>query len=78
MLEFDTPQSLVLNDRSHLNYLIQQTGPKEANYLRMLINKPKLNIPPREAKSAISNEKSSLNDNENEPLLTSANCDPKI
>ncbi|CAF0932791.1 unnamed protein product, partial [Adineta ricciae] len=78
VLEFDTPQALVSNERSHLNSLIEQTGSKEANYLRMLINEPKSNTPQRKDESAISNEKSPLNDSENEPLLASAYCDPKV
>jgi ABC-type multidrug transport system fused ATPase/permease subunit len=38
MLEFDTPDMLLNNAESHFTSLVEQTGPVEAERLRILAN----------------------------------------
>ncbi|CAF2965891.1 unnamed protein product [Rotaria sp. Silwood2] len=68
LLEFDTPQALLSNSKSHFTTLIEQTGSAEAQYLRTLVNTQGRNTRCNTLNVDI-DEELPLDSNENDPLL---------
>ncbi len=75
MLEFDTPQALLADDRSQFSLLVDQTGVRESQYLRMLANGALSKVQQNEGiavyedSSAEDEDSSAEDEDETDPLI---------
>ena len=68
MLEFDRPTVLLSNSESYFVSLVEQTGPAEAEYLRVLANRTNTKMK-EEKLSRTEHDASTISENETDPLL---------
>jgi hypothetical protein len=66
VLEFDTPEVLLSNGRSHFSSLVEQSGVGEAEHLRMLVRNMETR---RRTEGVILNEMTKEDSNETDPLM---------
>jgi len=70
LVEFDTPEVLLSNSHSYFASMVEQTGAAEAEYLRTLA-KPIQSDTRRRREICISDEESTPETNETDPLVPS-------